>query len=239
MKTKKEKKGQEVKDKNMVKDEKKRKKGKEEENDEKTEQLTKEIAHLESMYGKALATAAHHENQAKYYKNEFNRLYKYRSQDLVERLLPVLDSFHFAFKSPVSSPEVEAYKTGFEYIYIMLKKALEEEGATEIVPNIGDKFDPTIHNAVETEVVEEEDKIGLITNILLNGYMLNDRVIRPANVVVAIKKEEESKDEVEEDLINEETSTESSINSVNYEDINLNGKSNLDVDVDKEENLNG
>jgi hypothetical protein len=139
----------------------------------------------------------------------------------------------------VSSPEVEAYKTGFEYIYIMLKKALEEEGATEIVPNIGDKFDPTIHNAVETEVVEEEDKIGLITNILLNGYMLNDRVIRPANVVVAIKKEEESKDEVEEDLINEETSTESSINSVNYEDINLNGKSNLDVDVDKEENLNG
>jgi hypothetical protein len=139
----------------------------------------------------------------------------------------------------VSSPEVETYKTGFEYIYIMLKKALEEEGATEIVPNIGDKFDPTIHNAVETEVVEEEDKIGLITNILLNGYMLNDRVIRPANVVVAIKKEEESKDEVEEDLINEETSTESSINSVNYEDINLNGKSNLDVDVDKEENLNG
>ena len=212
MKTKKVKNEQEKKGK--VKDKKMRKvdENKQTENiDEKTEQLTKEIMHLESMYNKALATAAHHENQARYYKNEFNRSYKYRSFDLIERLLPILDSFHFAFSAQSNSKEVEAYKTGFEYIYIMFKKALEDEGATEIVPNVGDQFDHNIHNAVETEEVEDDDKVGLITKVVLNGYSLHDRVIRPANVVVSTKKVDESNknEDSKEDSPNDESINES------------------------------
>jgi molecular chaperone GrpE len=195
--------------------------------DEEIEKLTKEISHWQEMYTKALNTAAHHENLSKYYRNEYDRLVKYRAQDLIERILPVLDSFQMAFSATSSSSEVEAYKQGFQFIFRLFKSALEAEGVSEIIPSKGTTFDATIHHAVETVEVTDEKEVGKVTEALLNGYMLHDRVIRPANVKVSVlkqesvEKEEPKEESIEGSQIKEETKNESVTEEgqINKEDV--------------------
>lgn len=149
--------------------------------------LLKEIANWQEQYSKALNTAAHHENLSKIYRADYERSQKYRSQTLVEKLLPVLDSFQIAFQMP-ASPEAENYRVGFDYIFQMIKRVLESEGVTEIIPKIGDTYDTNLHQATETIEVEDPKLDGKIGAVKLNGYRFKDRVIRVANVTLQILK---------------------------------------------------
>ena len=167
--------------------------------EKKIEQLNEEISKWQDQFAKALNTAAHHENLSKYYKNEYERFAKYRSQAMIERLLPVLDSFQMAFSMQPTTDEAKNYRIGFEFILRMFKDVLEQEGVKEIVPTINQEFDANFHQAIETIEVEDEKEANKIQKVILNGYMLKDRLIRPANVVVSvIKKEEVKEDSIEE-----------------------------------------
>lgn len=167
--------------------------------EKKIEQLNEEISKWQDQFAKALNTAAHHENLSKYYKNEYERFAKYRSQAMIERLLPVLDSFQMAFSMQPTTDEAKNYRIGFEFILRMFKDVLEQEGVKEIVPTINQEFDANFHQAIETIEVEDEKESNKIQKVILNGYMLKDRLIRPANVVVSvIKKEEVKEDSIEE-----------------------------------------
>ena len=167
--------------------------------EKKIEQLNEEISKWQDQFAKALNTAAHHENLSKYYKNEYERFAKYRSQAMIERLLPVLDSFQMAFSMQPTTDEAKNYRIGFEFILRMFKDVLEQEGVKEIVPTINQEFDANFHQAIETIEVEDEKEANKIQKVILNGYMLKDRLIRPANVIVSvIKKEEVKEDSIEE-----------------------------------------
>ena len=61
------------------------------------EELQKQISDWQQKYALALNTAAHHENLMKHYKNEYESFAKYRSQAMIEKLIPALDSFQMAF----------------------------------------------------------------------------------------------------------------------------------------------
>lgn len=201
------------------------------EHDEQIEKLTKEVSHWEQQYNKALATAAHHENLSRYYKAELDRAFKYRSQDFIEKLIPVLDSFQMAFMAKSNSPEVEAYKMGFEFILRMFKTSLEAEGVKEIRPQIGDQYDENLHHAVETVEVETEGEVGKITKVLLSGYQLLDHNIRAANVSVTVLKVKPL-DEVKETPTTEETKNSDATPSNEEEKVNP-------EDFNKEEKKNG
>ena len=171
----------------------------------KIDKLEAEISELEAQLEKAKADMEHWKNE--YYRayadtknlrnnleKEHHEALKYRSEGFIEELLPVLDSFFSVLSKEPEDPTLKNYLIGFQYIYRNLVSVLENEGVTEISPEVGQKFDAKVMNAVDT--VEGEDNI--ITKVYNRGYKLHDRIIRPANVQVSIKPKEQPK-ETEQD----------------------------------------
>ena len=179
-------------DESSKKDEKKSKK-------EKIEYLESQVAYWKNKYYEAYADM---DNLRKHIEKDHAQVMKYRSQGFLEALLPSFDNFYNCFKFKPSDPTLAAYCKGFEMIYNQMSATLENEGVKEIVPSVGDKFDHTTMQAVEVVEGEEDD---LVTTVQLKGYMLKDRLVRPAMVVVSkIKKEE--KDESSSESQNSEDS---------------------------------
>ena len=192
------------------------------------EDLNKQVFDWQQKYALALNTAAHHENLMKHYKQEYENFAKYRSQAMIEKIIPALDSFQMAFSLPATTKETENYRIGFEFILRQLKDALENEGVMEIAPVVGNKFDHNVHSAVESVETEDEKLVGTIQSVRLNGYKLKDRLIRPATVVVYVLKvveeeiieedkevNEEVKDEVIEETKVEEVEVDEIVNDIN------------------------
>ena len=156
-------------------------------------------------------------------KNEYENFAKYRSQAMIEKLIPALDSFQMAFSLPATTKETENYRIGFEFILHQIKGALEQEGVIEIAPVVGEKFNHNLHSAVESIETEEDKLVDTIQKVRLNGYKLKDRLIRPATVVVYVLKvvKEEVKEETEDvkDEVIEETKVEEVIEEKPIEEI--------------------
>ncbi|MBQ9730857.1 MAG: nucleotide exchange factor GrpE [Bacilli bacterium] len=146
---------------------------------------------LEDQYAKALSTAAHYKNLQERYQKDYETMMKYRSQALMENLLSSLDSFQIALKFDAPTPEAQNYKIGFEFIYKMMLEALGNEGMVVVTPKIGEEFDSTKHQVMEAVECEEEKDVNKICEVMLNGYMIKDRVIRPASVKIYRLKEKE------------------------------------------------
>lgn len=104
---------------------------------------------------------------------------KYKSQSLIEELLPALDNFERALQVEAQD---EKYAEGMNMVYKQLKSALEKEGLEEI-PAVGEEFDPHMHQAV-MQVEDENYESNVVVEELQKGYKLNDRVIRPSMVKV-------------------------------------------------------
>lgn len=118
---------------------------------------------------------------------------KYRAEGFIENLLPILDGFHMALNCEASSQEMKNFLTGFEFIYRNMVTVLESEGVQEIVPKIGDAFDPNTMSAIETQY--DEGRPNRILKVNVCGYKLHDRLIRPSIVVVSTNKKDEPKQE--------------------------------------------
>ncbi|MCL4386007.1 MAG: nucleotide exchange factor GrpE [Cyanobacteria bacterium] len=133
-------------------------------------------------------TQADYENYRKRTLREQLELIKRANKDLIEKLLPVLDSFENALNMISEKPEenVDEFYKGVRMIYNKLMEILEKEGLKVINPE-GEEFDPQICEAAVTEA-SDEFKDHHIIAVLRKGYMLNDYVIRPAVVKVCVKK---------------------------------------------------
>ena len=166
----------------------------------KTEKLLEEIAklkadsdHWKNEYYRAYADMKNLRNNLE---KDYHNAVKYRSEGFIEELLPILDSFHMALSNEPNDPALKNYLTGFQYVYRNLVTVLENEGVSELVPEIGKKFDPNSMNAVDTE---ERDEPNIVLKVYGNGYKLHDRIIRPAMVQVSVAKKEEPKEEASMD----------------------------------------
>lgn len=100
--------------------------------------------------------------------------------DIVKRLLPVLDDLERALQN---RPADESWANGIELIVRKFQSALESEGIKRIEAE-GAEFDPNFHEAISHEPNEEVES-GHVIAVVQNGYMLGERVIRPALVRVA------------------------------------------------------
>ena len=109
---------------------------------------------------------------------------KYRSQPLARGLVEALDNMERALAIEAKTEEGQAIHKGVEMVYDQILKAFKEEQIEQIDP-IDQAFDPNFHQAVTTQPAEEGQDVDQVVAVLQKGYVLNDRVIRPAMVIVS------------------------------------------------------
>lgn len=102
---------------------------------------------------------------------------------VVKRYLPVVDDLERALNNKPQDAEGAAWAIGIELIYRKLATALEADGVTTMDAQ-GKSFDPTYHEAISMEPSEQRES-GEIIEVVQKGYVLGDRVLRPAIVRVA------------------------------------------------------
>ena len=163
--------------------------------EEEIEKLKADAEHWKNEYYRAYADT---KNLRSSLEKEHSQAMKYRAEGFIDGLLPVLDSFHMALMNEPTDPALKNYLTGFQYIYRNLVAALENEGVSEIAPNVGDKFSASTMNAVDT--VEDEGEENIIKRVYAKGYKLHDRIVRPAMVTVSVKpKKQEEPEQTKEE----------------------------------------
>ena len=126
--------------------------------------------------------AAEFENYRKRIERERREQADQGVADLLESLLLVVDDFDRAL-TVEAGPEAEAYRTGVELIHAKLLDVLKKRGV-RVIDALGDDFDPKIHQAVMHES-SPDHRDGEVIGELRKGYMLGDKLLRPAMVKVA------------------------------------------------------
>ena len=125
-------------------------------------------------------SAADFQNYRRRVEAEKAETYQMAVGNIIKRYLPVLDDMERAMES---RPPDLAWANGIELIYRKLQAILEAEGIKRIDAE-GQKFDPNFHEAISQEPAEGVES-GTVIAVIRNGYMLGERVIRPAMVRVA------------------------------------------------------
>ena len=143
------------------------------------EKLNKEIDKLKNDYARAYADT---ENLRKRLTAEAELSKKYRIQSFAKEILPVIDNLERALATQVHESD-ESFKKGIEMTYNQLLTALKNEGVEEI-DCLNRKFDPNLEQAIMQEKKEDLEP-GIVIAILQKGYVLKDRILRPAMVKVS------------------------------------------------------
>lgn len=156
--------------------------------EEKIDNLTKEIQELKESVTKEkndyLRLMADFENFRRHSAEAKLELVSTASAETIKGLLPVLDDCERAIKMLTEADDTAA-KEGTELIYNKLLGYLKTKGLEQIDAQ-GAKFDTDFHEAVAQFPVQEEDKKGLVFDVVQKGYTLSGKVIRYAKVVVGI-----------------------------------------------------
>ncbi|MHC0035856.1 nucleotide exchange factor GrpE [Pseudoneobacillus sp. C159] len=140
-------------------------------------------AKLEEASNRYLRLQADFDNFRRRTKLDFEASEKYRAQNIITDLLPVIDNFERALQTEVDQEQAKSLKQGMEMVYRLLLEALKKEGA-EPIEAVGEEFDPHFHQAV-MQVEASEVKSGIVLEEFQKGYKLKDRVIRPSMVKVS------------------------------------------------------
>lgn len=153
------------------------------------EELKKEIEKLQEnvkdLEDKNLREKAELINFKKRKEEEVGRIIKYSSEDIVKDMLPIIDNFERAIKMDDDNleDEVSKFLEGFKMIYCDMNSIFEKH-EVKAIDGANKPFDPVYHQAVLTEKSENMES-GMVIEVLQKGYMLKDRVIRPAMVKVS------------------------------------------------------
>ena len=147
------------------------------------DQLKAEVAALtqknKDLEDKYLRSQAEIQNAQRRYSKERANLVKYESQRLGKDILSSVDNLERALQVKADDEASRQLKKGIEMTLEGLVRALKDNGIEEI------KFDPTLHQAVQSVPAENDDQKGHVVQVLQKGYVYKDRVLRPAMVVVA------------------------------------------------------
>ena len=150
--------------------------------DKKLEESLEKIKKLEEEILKAKADNI---NYRKRKDEEVSKMLEFANEDLVKDILPSIDNFERAINLDDENldDELSKFLQGFKMIYCHLVEVLEKYDVMAI-DDKGKEFDPKFHQAVLTEKVEGM-KPGMVIDVMQKGYMLKDKVIRPAMVKVS------------------------------------------------------
>ncbi len=142
--------------------------------------LEEKIKEKEDQY---LRLVAEFDNYRKRTLKEKADLTRLGGEDIISGLLPVMDDFDRAIEAMQNTKDTKAIKKGIELIYNKLGDFLKQKGIKEIKA-MGTKFDTDFHEAVTKIPAGTEKEKGKIVDVIEKGYLLHDKVIRYAKVVV-------------------------------------------------------
>ena len=159
------------------------------------EQLSAADARAEENYNRLLRITAEFENYKKRMEREMNDFRKFANESLIKDILPIVDNLERALEIPYGNNE-NAFNGMLEGVQMTLKGLLESLEKSGVVPidSLDKPFDPNFHQAVMQEESEGYPE-NTVSKELQKGYMMNDRLLRPAMVVVS--KKPDSKPDVE------------------------------------------
>ncbi len=130
-----------------------------------------------------LRTRAELENQRKRSAREVENALKFGSERLVSEFLPVKDSLELGLSASEQAADLESLKEGMTLTLKLLDSALDKCSVKELNP-VGEKFDPQFHQAMTMQEAPETEP-GTVLSVVQKGYLLHDRLLRPAMVIVA------------------------------------------------------
>lgn len=145
----------------------------------KIEELEAEAEEANKRY---LRLAADFDNYKKRARQEQADLVHSANEDLIGRLLPVIDNFHRILESAPEDPD-DAWLKGAKLTLRQLEELLAAQGVSPIEA-VGQPFDPSLHEAIGHEESDEHPEDTVVSEVR-RGYRLHDRVVRPALVRVA------------------------------------------------------
>jgi len=145
------------------------------------QQLANAVAKAAELQDAYLRAKAEGENIRRRAQEDIAKAHKFAVENFAESMVPVKDSLEMALL--VATPTIETLKQGVDMTLKQLASAFEKNKLVEVNPQPGDKLDPMKHQAVS--MLPAEQAANTIVNVLQKGYMISDRLLRPALVTVA------------------------------------------------------
>jgi molecular chaperone GrpE len=152
---------------------------------EQVEELKQRAGKADENWDRLLRTTADFDNYKKRAHREKQDAIRFANENLLEKLVPVLDSFDMAVAAAKNNQAdaAQSLQTGINMVYQQLKSALTEAGLEELDAT-GKPFDPNLHEAVSQQETADLPE-GQVVQQLRKGYKLRERLLRPATVVVS------------------------------------------------------
>jgi len=145
----------------------------------------KVAAERDQLRDQLLRTAADFDNYRKRTRKEIEEARARGREDAVKDVLPVFDNLERAVSAAASAQTIESVVEGVKMVLKLFEDTSERMGLTR-VKSVGERFDPTVHEAIQQQETEDQPAGTILTEIV-PGYMIGQRLLRAAMVVVARK----------------------------------------------------
>ncbi|MCX7986231.1 MAG: nucleotide exchange factor GrpE [Bacteroidales bacterium] len=153
-------------------------------NEQLQEMKQKYEAEIMEWKDKYIRLSAEFDNYRKRTLKEKMELTRYANEEVLKNILPVVDDFERGIKNLETAADIQAVKDGIFLIYNKFKDFLAQNGIKEITIQDDKEFNTDFHEAITKIPVEDQSLSGKIVDVVQKGYLLNDKVIRYAKVVV-------------------------------------------------------
>lgn len=147
------------------------------------DEVQAEAEENKNLHLRAIADLENFRRRAVRDKEESRRL---ATEALIEDILPALDNLFLGLEAAKQHPEAKPVTDGFSMVLTQIESILQQHGIKEINP-LNEKFQPDFHECVAHEA-SKKYKEGKIISVIRKGYLLHDRLVRPASVIVSSGK---------------------------------------------------
>ncbi|MGQ0657184.1 MAG: nucleotide exchange factor GrpE [Chromatiales bacterium] len=151
-----------------------------------TQRLEQLQAKADGHFNDLLRARAEVENLRKRTARDIENAHKYGQERFLAEMLPVKDNMELGLSAAQNASEIATLREGMELTLKTFNQALEKLGVSEVNP-LGERFNPELHQAISTQ--ESEAEPNTVLTVVQKGYRLQDRLIRPALVIVARSRE--------------------------------------------------
>lgn len=151
--------------------------------DEENQELVRLQAELQDAQERILRAQADFDNFRRRTRQDKEDLAKYASSKVITGILPVMDNFERALAVSKDAQDFDSLFKGVEMIFRQMEQVLEQEGVSAM-DTVGQPFNPEFHQAI-MQVDSDEHEEGIIVEEVMKGYVLKDKVLRPAMVKVS------------------------------------------------------
>jgi len=149
-------------------------------------ELEKLRAENKMLFEKLARAQADFQNSRRRLESEASTNLQYANEKLIRSLLPVIDNFERALAQDPAKSDAATILRGMQIVHDQWLTVLKQQKVQEIVPQPGEPFDPTKHEALMHQPSDFPE--GSVTQTLVKGYSLHDRTLRPAQVAVSKPK---------------------------------------------------